>query len=161
MERAPAPGGPGHEQSTRYRHLQTLPTTPDAMLTWLRSQGEKGNEERDPDQDAFVLAAGLLNESLMPPDVSAGLFRATAKIPGVVVVPDAVNAAGKHGVAVARYDAYNPGLRDELIFDRKTLELIGSRSVATKATDSIEAGQVLSTSAVLERAVVDTKGRRP
>lgn len=161
LERAPAPGEPGYEESTHYRHLQTLPTTPDAMLTWLRSPGEKGNEERDPDQDAFVLAAGLLEESLMPPDVGAALFRATARIPGVVVVPDAVNAAGKHGVAVARYDAYNPGLRDELIFDRKTLEFIGSRSVATKATDSIEAGQVLSTSAVLERAVVDTRGRRP
>ncbi|MGY3682670.1 hypothetical protein [Streptomyces sp. TE33382] len=48
-----------------------------------------------------------------------------------------------------------------MIFDRKTLEFIGSRSVATKATDSIKAGQVLSTSAVLERAVVDTKGTRP
>ncbi|WP_405694732.1 hypothetical protein [Streptomyces sp. NBC_01185] len=75
--------------------------------------------------------------------------------------PDAVDAGGRHGVEVARYDAYNPGVRDELIFDRKTLELIGVRSVATKATDTIEAGQVLGTTAILQRAVVDTKGKRP
>lgn len=77
------------------------------------------------------------------------------------MVPDAVDADGRHGVAVARYDPYNPGLRDELIFDRETLELIGIRSIATKATDSVEAGQVLGTTAVLERAVVDAKGRHP
>ncbi|ROQ71524.1 hypothetical protein EDD95_7639 [Streptomyces sp. CEV 2-1] len=164
LERDPAPGELGYGQSTNYRHLQTLPTDADAMLKWLRSQGDSGDSgdtERNPDQDAFVLVGDLLKESLMPPDVSAALFRAAAKIKGVVVVPDAVNAAGHHGVAVARYDAYNPGLRDELIFDSKSLQLIGSRSVATQATDSIEAGQVLSTAAVLERAVVDAKGRRP
>lgn len=98
----------------------------------------------------------------MPPNVSAALFRAAAKIPGVVVVPPTPSTAGgRHGVEVARYDAYNPGVRDELIFDRKTLELIGVRSVATKATDTIEAGQVLGTTAILQRAVVDTKGKRP
>ncbi|MFD0026048.1 CU044_5270 family protein [Streptomyces sp. NPDC058382] len=161
LERDPAPGRPGYEVSTSYRHLQTLPTTTDAMLKWLRSQGESGDSDKNGDQDAFVLAGELLRESLMPPETSAALFRAVARISGVMVVPDAVNAAGRHGVAVARYDAYNDGVRDELVFDRKTLELIGSRSVATKAKDGIEAGQVLSTSAVLERAVVDAKGRRP
>ncbi|MEU8626739.1 CU044_5270 family protein [Streptomyces sp. NPDC048669] len=164
LEHDPAPGRPGYEESTNYRHLQTLPTTTDAMLKWLRSQpdsGGSGGEGRNSDQDAFVRVGDLLNESLMPPDVGAALFRAAARIRGVVVVPDAVNAAGRHGVAVTRYDAYNDGVRDELIFDRKTLELIGSRSVATKATDSIEAGQVMFTSAVLDRAVVDAKGRRP
>lgn len=161
LERDPAPGEPGYGQSANYRHLQTLPTDTDAMLKWLRAQGDPGDSKRSPDQDAFVLVGNLLKESLMPPDVGAALFRAAARIKGVVVVPDAVNADGRHGVAVARYDAYNQGLRDELIFDSKSLRLIGSRSVATRATDSIEAGQVLATSAVLERAVVDTKGRRP
>ncbi|WP_329229007.1 CU044_5270 family protein [Streptomyces sp. NBC_01460] len=161
LEPAPAPGEPGYESSTHYRHLQTLPTDADAMLKWLRSQGSKEDEDRDLDQDAYVLIGDLLHESMMPPNVSAALFRAAAKIPGVVVVPDAVDADGRHGVAVARYDAYNPGVRDELIFDRETLELIGVRSVATKATDTIEAGQVLGTTAILQRAVVDTKGKRP
>ncbi|MFE9723632.1 CU044_5270 family protein [Streptomyces sp. NPDC005794] len=161
LEPAPAPGEPGYETSTHYRRLQTLPTDADAMLKWLRSQGDESGEERNLDQDAFVLVGDLLHESLMPPDVSAAFFRAAAKIPGVVVVPDAVNAEGRHGVAVARYDSYNPGVRDELIFDKKTLELIGVRNVATKAIGKIEAGQVLGTTAVLQRAVVDAKGKRP
>ncbi|MFD5870684.1 CU044_5270 family protein [Streptomyces sp. NPDC060322] len=161
LEPAPAPGEPGYETSTHYRRLQALPTDADTMLKWLRSQGDESGEERNPDQDAFVLIGDLLHESMMPPGVSAAFFRAAAKIPGVLVVPDAVNAEGRHGVAVARYDSYNPGVRDELIFDKKTLELIGVRNVATKAIDKIEAGQVLGTTAVLQRAVVDTKGKRP
>lgn len=161
LEPALAPGEPGYGTSTHYRRLQALPTDADAMLKWLRSQGDESDEERNPDQDAFVLVGDLLHESMMPPDVSAAFFRAAAKIPGVVVVPDAVNAEGRHGVAVARYDSYNPGVRDELIFDKKTLELIGVRNVATKAIDKIEAGQVLGTTAVLQRAVVDAKGKRP
>lgn len=161
LEPAPAPGEPGYGSSTHYRHLQTLPTDADAMLKWLRAQGDKESEDRNPDQDAFVLVGDLLRESLTPPDVGAALFRAAAKIPGVVVVSDAVNAEGRHGVAVARYDSYNPGVRDELIFDTETLEFIGVRSVATQATDEIEAGQVLGTTAVLQRAVVDMKGKRP
>lgn len=155
------PGELGYESTTNYRHLSTLPTDPDAMYRWLRAQGDKEADDRNLDQDAFVLVSSLLRESLMPPKVGAALYRAAARIPGVLVVPDAVTAADRHGIAIVRYDSYNPGVRDELIFDKDTLRYIGSRSVATKATDSIEAGQVLDTSAVLETAVVDGPGMLP
>ncbi|MDX3226617.1 CU044_5270 family protein [Streptomyces sp. ME19-01-6] len=158
----PAPGKPGYDQSTNYRHLQTLPTDPDAMLTWLYAHtGHDGEpKERDKNQDAFVLAGDLLR-GMMPPKVSAALYRAVAKIPGVVVVPDAVDAAGRHGVAVARVDSYNPGQRDEWIFGEKTDEYLGTRTVALKSSHGVKAGQVTGTSAVLKRAVVDEVGRRP
>ncbi|GAB2574408.1 hypothetical protein GCM10027168_04160 [Streptomyces capparidis] len=162
LDAPPAPGTPGHAGSTSYRHLSTLPTDPGAMLAWLRdNRGHEDGHDRDADQDAWVLGGELVHESLMPPDVSAALYRALAEIPGVVVVPDAVDAAGRHGIAVARVDAYNPGVRDELIFDKETLELLGSRSVAIKDGQSGRAGQVLGTSAVLERAVVDRAGQVP
>ncbi|ONK13307.1 CU044_5270 family protein [Streptomyces sp. MP131-18] len=154
-------GEMGSERNTGYDHLQTLPTDPGAMLEWLRSHQDVESEGRNYDQDAFVLAGDLLRAPLMPPDVGAALFGALARIPDVLVVPHAVDAAGRDAIAVVRYDSYNPGLREELMFDKDTLELIGSRSVATQATDTIEAGQVLHTMAVLERAVVDEDGERP
>ncbi|RKN45568.1 CU044_5270 family protein [Streptomyces hoynatensis] len=159
----PAPGERGYEFSTNYRHLQTLPTDPEAMLEWLHATvvADGMSEDSNLDQDTFVLIGDLLRDSLMPPEVGAALYRAAARIPDVVVVPDAVNAAGVHGVAIARYDSYNPGIRDELIFDKDTLEYIGSRSVATEDGGHVRAGEVLETSAVMERAVVDEAGRRP
>ncbi|MEU1663203.1 CU044_5270 family protein [Streptomyces sparsogenes] len=157
----PAPGEPGYDQSVNYRHLQTLPTDPDAMRRWLYGHtGHEGEGERDRDQDAFVLAGDLLH-GMMPPKVSAALYRAVAKIPGVVVVPDAVDAAGRHGVAVARVDSYNAGERNEWIFDEKSGEFLGTRTVALESSHGVKAGQVTGTSAVLERAVVDKAGQRP
>jgi hypothetical protein len=151
--------------ATSYRLLQSLPTDPEAMLGWLYDQGEEGDAERDADQDAFVLVGDLLQESLVPPDVAAALYGAAALIPGVTVVPDAQDAAGRPGIAVSREDAYNPGQGHELILDEESFELLGTRSVAL--TDlaleegPVEAGDVLFSSAVLERAVVDEAGARP
>ncbi|WP_330306520.1 MULTISPECIES: CU044_5270 family protein [unclassified Streptomyces] len=115
------PSTPGVPSNTDYRNLQTLPTDPDRMLEWLHKNSHGGKSE---DQNTFVLVGDLVGESLLPPDVAAALFRAAAKIPGVVVVPDSVDAAGRHGVAVARVDS---GEREELIFDKKTKEYLGER----------------------------------
>ncbi|WP_432180165.1 hypothetical protein [Streptomyces sp. NBC_00063] len=54
-----------------------------------------------------------------------------------------------------------PG-RDEWIFDVKTREFLGERTVATEAwSGGVKKGQVTSNTAVLDRAVVDKPGRRP
>ncbi|MEV5173665.1 hypothetical protein AB0L10_21835 [Streptomyces flaveolus] len=78
----------------------------------------------------------------------------------MTVVPDAVDAAGRHGVAIARKDPDNP-TRDEWIFDRRTHEFLGERSVATEDYPGVKKGQVTSDTAVLRRAVVDRAGQRP
>ncbi|WP_369248363.1 CU044_5270 family protein [Streptomyces sp. R41] len=141
---------------TDYRNLQTLPTDPDKMLDWLHKNGNGGTSEN---QQAFALVGDLVSESLLPPDVGAALFRAAAKIPGVVVVPDAVDAAGRHGVAVARVDG---GEREELIFDRETKKYLGERVVAVEDLPSgFKKGQTTGSSAILKREVVDKAGQRP
>ncbi|MFI7272774.1 CU044_5270 family protein [Streptomyces sp. NPDC049879] len=156
----PLSGGSGD-----YRFLQTLPTGPEAMLEWLYGQREEGDEDHDADQDAYVLLGDLLRESLVPPDVAAALYGAAALIPGVSVVPDARDAAGRHGIAVSRTDSYNPGRSAELIFDEESLELLGTREVALTDLDfeegPVAAGDVLGSTAVLDRAVVDEAGTRP
>ncbi|MFF9489853.1 CU044_5270 family protein [Streptomyces sp. NPDC014676] len=147
---------PGIPSNSNYRHLQTLPTDPDEMFDWLQdnSSGHSSKAEA-----TFALVGDLASESLMPPAQGAALYRAAAKIPGVFVIDDTVDAAGRHGVAVARVDA---GERVELVFDRRTKELLGSREVAVEDLPwGYEKGEMTGRTAVLERAVVDERGERP
>lgn len=148
---------PGIPSNTDYRHLQTLPTDPDKMYAWLNKVSGDGSSNKD---DAnFVLVGDLARESLMPPAQAAALYRAAAKISGVFVIDDVVDAAGRHGIAVARVDA---GERVELIFDKETKEFLGEREVAVKDLPyGFKKGDVTGSSAVLERTVVDGRGERP
>ncbi len=72
---------------------------PRALLAMINTAGQ--GHGPGPAAEAFTTIGDLLGESIAPPEVSAALYRAAALIPGVTVVPDAVDAAGRHGVAVA------------------------------------------------------------
>lgn len=148
---------PGNARNTNYRHLQTLPTDPDKMYEWLVKASGDGSGSKD--EANFVLVGDLARESLMPPAQTAALYRAAARISGVFVIDDAVDAAGRHGVAVARID---DGQRRELIFDKQTKEFLGEREVAVEDLPwGFKKGEVTARTAVLERTVVDERGERP
>ncbi|GGL73153.1 hypothetical protein GCM10010129_16050 [Streptomyces fumigatiscleroticus] len=153
------PGEPGYEVTTNHRHLSTLPTDPDEMYDWLRGTAPKYSGQ-ETDQAMFVLVGDLIRSTIVPPEQSAALYRAVTRIPGVTVVEDAVDAAGRKGVAIARQDPDNP-TRDEWIFDTRTHQFLGERSVASDDYSDVKKGQVTSNTAVLRRAVVDEAGRRP
>ena len=160
---APAPsyGGPGEKcpsagelNRPTYRLLQSLPTNPRRLLNLIYAI-EKGHGPNPP-EEAFTTIGDLLNQSIAPPRIGAALYRAAALIPGVTVVPDAVNAVGRHGVAVANMAEGAGGVRDvreEWIFDRATLQMIGLRTVAH--------GQVTDVTAIVDRAFVDRAGQTP
>lgn len=142
--------------SPSYDYLAKLTTDPDALLAKVYKAAEgHGNS---PDQEAFAIIGNLLNESYPPADLYPALIKAAEKIPGVVVVNDAVDAVGRHGVAVARLDETS-GARDEWIFDKKTRVFLGDRTVQVRQTTGedalIKPGTVLYTSAILNRDVVD------
>ncbi|MER5518611.1 CU044_5270 family protein [Streptomyces sp. NPDC002763] len=142
--------------SPSYDYLAKLTTDPDALLAKIYK--ETKGQGNSPDQEAFATIGDLLGESYPPAKLYPALFKAAAKIPGVVVVNDAVDAAGRHGVAVARLDATS-GEREEWIFDRKSDVFLGERTVQverrTDADALIEPGTVLFTNAVMNRAIVD------
>ncbi|MFE2051535.1 CU044_5270 family protein [Streptomyces sp. NPDC059459] len=141
-----------------YSYLKTLPTDPDALLKKIYKETEgQGNS---PDQEAFATVGDLLKEQLAPAELNAALYRAAAKIPGVVVVDGAQDAAGREGIALAHVDRRS-GDRTEWIFDRRTYTYLGSRAVQVVRTDDVEPGTVLERTAVLERAVVDAQKQRP
>ncbi|WP_406064442.1 CU044_5270 family protein [Streptomyces sp. NBC_01077] len=143
-------GAPSHD------YLASLPTDPDALLRKIYKETEgQGNGK---DQQAFTTIGDLLVESWPSPKLTAALYRAAAKIPGVVMVDSATDAAGRKGVAVARLDETS-GQRTEWIFDSKTLTFLGERTVQVKGNAGegglIKPGTVVFTHAIMVRAFVD------
>ncbi|MFE6175980.1 CU044_5270 family protein [Streptomyces sp. NPDC056464] len=153
------PGRPGSDLSNNYRNLSKLPTNADEMYAWLEKMGPKHAGQETP-QAMFVLVGDLIRDAIVPPEQSAALFRAVARIPGVKVVENVVDAVGRRGVAITRDDPDNP-TRDEWIFDVKTHEFLGERTVAIEDFSDIKRGQVVGKTAILDRAVVDRAGQRP
>ncbi|WP_406008699.1 CU044_5270 family protein [Streptomyces sp. NBC_00637] len=142
-----------------YAWLASLPTDPGALLKLLYADTtvEQGEDE---DQEVFGRIGDLVGEQIMPSATAAAFYKATARIPGVTEVADAVDAVGRHGIAIAREDTRH-GTRTEWIFDPDTLDYLGVRTVFSRDTGRAEAGTVYDTSAVLERAVVDRRGQEP
>ncbi|GGV26510.1 CU044_5270 family protein [Streptomyces spectabilis] len=148
------PEGKPVESDTDYRNLQKLPTDPVNMLDWLNRVAKE-----ETDGKPFVLLGDMVMESLMPPEQAAAMYLAATRIPGVELVDDAVDAAGRHGVAIAWED--DDGTRAELIFDKRTRRYMGERTVMTEDQPHAEKGEVTSSSAVVELEVVDKAGERP
>jgi hypothetical protein len=119
----------GYLDEPTYRLLQSLPTSPAALLDRIHAfdNMQAGHPLRGVQAGAaaFSTISDLVGESIVPPAVGAALYRAVALIPGVRMVPNAVDALGRHGVGVTlRAGAiWGP---TEMIFDRKTLQLIGT-----------------------------------
>ncbi|MFJ2173562.1 CU044_5270 family protein [Streptomyces sp. NPDC087851] len=163
----PAVGYPAGLNRPTYTWLASLPTDPDALLRRLtteitRDQDARDTpaEERDQAQDTFDAIGELLRETLMPPKTAAALYQAAAKIPGVTVDSDAVDAAGRRGIGVARDDT-RAGWRTAWIFDPTTLEYLGERSYLIRDTSMGKKGTLINKSAVLERAVVNALRAKP
>ncbi|MFF4172304.1 CU044_5270 family protein [Streptomyces sp. NPDC001744] len=145
-----------HLGAPSYDYLAGLPTDPDALLRKIYEETEgQGNGK---DQQAFSTIGDLLGESWPSPELAAALYRAAAKIPGVVTVDSATDAAGRKGVAVARLDEVN-GQRTEWIFDSRTFTFLGERTVQVEDSgdenDPIKPGTVIYTHAIMVRAFVD------
>jgi hypothetical protein len=160
-------GEPAGLSRPTYTWLASLPTDPDALLRRLkaeitRDQDSRGTpvKERDQAQDTFDAIGELLRETVMPPKTAAALYEAAAKIPDVTLERDAVDAAGRHGVGVAR-DNNRAGWRTVWIFDSTTLEYLGERSYLIRDTTMGKKGTLINKSAVLERAVVDALREKP
>ena len=138
-----------------YDRLAKLPTDPEALLRKIYQESDAVRDPEVPrDQAAFVTIGDLLTESYPPANLTAALYKAAAEIPGVVAVDDAVDAVGRHGVAIARLDEQS-GQRTEWIFDKKTYAFLGERSVQVEPSEEFKKGTVTFTIAITQRAVVN------
>ncbi|MEV7071937.1 CU044_5270 family protein [Streptomyces sp. NPDC093990] len=142
-----------------YRWLASLPTDPGALLRRLREEA-RPVEGESRDQAVFSLIGDLISGTVMPPANAAAFYRAAARLPGVREIPDAVDAAGRHGIAITLDDT-GFATRHEWIFDKESLALLGSRFYITDPDRGITTETLAGTSAVMETAVVDRKGEVP
>ena len=148
----PYPGcGLGNLAGPTYRLLQSLPTSPRALLSLIYAQ-TKG-EGPSPDAEAFTTIGDLIREAIVPPRTAAALYRAAALIPGVTVIGNVADAVGRSGVAVAWRTGGDDV--DAWIFDPVTLQYMGERDYNTAT------GAVNGESAVLQRAFVARPGALP
>ena len=137
-----------------YAWFAALPRDPETLLRDLSSQ-VRAADGQQPAQAVFDAIGSLLRESVMPPGTAAALYRALGRVPGVTVVPDAVDLAGRHGVGIARQDdRYH--VRDEWIFDPDDGAFLGDRSYLVGADGS---RRLFACSAVLARSVTDRAGQ--
>ncbi|MFV2116961.1 CU044_5270 family protein [Streptomyces sp. Act-28] len=157
------PEGPANLNSPTYNFLASLPTDPHALLKRIREDAEKNHgagsdSTTGPDQEAFVTIGDLLRNGVTPPTTTAALYRAAALIPGVDIAPDAVDAAGRRGVAVARV---HDDERTEWIFDASTGRLLGERTVLIKDNAWGKAGTVVTSIALVNSGIVTEAGQAP
>ncbi|MFI6333125.1 CU044_5270 family protein [Micromonospora chersina] len=145
-----------------------LPTDGDAMYDYLyRSSGLPDGLVAvvGADVPALARAAELLRLGGLSPQVQAAVFDAIGRMPGVQVKTDAVDVAGRSGLALVFEEA---GGETELIFDSRTYEYLGMNQeifTAWRPVPGKRAAWVVADTpvrqAVLRVAVVKKAGELP
>ena len=142
-----------------YASLDSLPRDPVVLGRYLASLPLPG--WRSAPVREFEIIKELLISYVMPPALTAELYRALGNIPGVTIDPRATDIAGRHGIGFrivlppSQYAVF-----DELILDSKTFAVMGQQIVRGPAAGA-KAGQVMLGTAVLKTALVSGPGKRP
>jgi hypothetical protein len=151
----PCTGGRVTDCDSDVGYPRDLPTDAAAMRDHLY-RGPHGNNPAD--RGAFTMIGDIMRSHYVSPAAAAAMFEAAATIPGVSLVPGAVDTAGRRGVAVSRLEN---GSRRELIFEEGTYRYLGEREVATAGHSSAPDGTVISYGLRLEVAIVDRTKQMP
>jgi hypothetical protein len=117
-----------------YPSLAALPTNPDALLRWVYAQngGKPGSQGQY--KMAFETLGVILRENLLPPRTEAAIFRAMKKLPGVTLVDNAADAAGRPAIALGQIT--EGWLHEEVLLDPKTYAYLGERAISIKGHTS-------------------------
>jgi hypothetical protein len=137
-----------------YAGLRSLPRSPaglDRYLAGLPLRGWGPAPVRE-----FEIIKELLTTYVMPPALTAELYRALGSIPGVTVDHDAVDVAGRRGIGFQiTLPRLAGGEIDQLILDPATYRLMGQQLILAGS------GRVLSGTAILAAAPVSGPGVLP
>jgi len=145
-----------------YTAFSEYSTDPDELYDQIRSKAEGYGPSTD--AEMLVLVGDMLRETVAPPELRAALFRVAARIPGVELVGEVTDPAGRRGTAVARTSDDAGFLeRNELVFDPETSELLAERQVLLKRVEWIDAepGTVIGYAVYVKSGVVDSTSERP
>lgn len=139
---------------TEYAELKKLPADPDRLLAALG----RGRGDESVYMDLCLLLRG---QGVMPTGLQAAAFEALAKLPGIVLDEDEVDALGRHGIGVSR-----PGMTFGPVFERSGYAYLGMRldGVAGGRTvgGEVKGGEkYVEFRARVKSGVVDEIGQRP
>jgi hypothetical protein len=147
------------EDYLRYRDLSALPTDPDSLRQLIEERKVEGGPPGD--AETFTIIGDLLRETYTSPVLRSALYRIASELPGVELVGEVKDPAGREGVAVAYTEPQ--GVRHELIFDRQTSALLGERDVLVDpqtAQLTASSGTVIGYAAYLASGVVGSTSAR-
>lgn len=144
-------------QGLSFEDLSRLPTDPSALATVIRERAQRADPPLD--DEMFVVVGDLLRQQSAPPQVRAALYKVAAGIPGVELVGQVRDRAGRQGVAVAMTSTYS-GLKQRhvLIFDPRTSALLAEETVLLEAVSWIDAKPplVIGYATYLESGIVES-----
>ncbi|TDC72555.1 CU044_5270 family protein [Streptomyces hainanensis] len=141
-----------------WEYVQSLPVDPDALLEKIYDENGSADSGDQADQWAFETLGELFEETPLPPDTAAGMFRAFGEIPGVSA-RTGTDATGREGVVLSRF-AEDLGYRMDLVFDEESAAYLGTRVEQIEESEVLVIGVILDY-ALTDRAVVDEERQVP
>ncbi|UED84378.1 CU044_5270 family protein [Streptomyces profundus] len=149
-------------ESPTYDFLTTLPTDADGLLD--RVYGEFGEGDgltgEALEQRVFEGLGALAFSDLLPPGLKDGVYEALGRVPGIELLENTEDIAGRAALGMARTDT-GTGARSAYLFAPETFHYLGFQKVQVEERDGVEAGTVLDEYALLELGVVDERKQRP
>ncbi len=127
-----------------YASMAALPADPQELLALFRKELQDPSAPTVTDGQinsaTFTTIARLLEDNLLPPEVTAALLRAAAAIPGVTQSPETVAVDGRAVIAVGLVTDW---MREDILIAQDTKEFVGYRGVTVKEhTEQIRQGEV-------------------
>lgn len=169
--RAGCPGTTlGGWKSVSYDYLDSLPTDPAALERVLAASAgpvtASTREQAIFQSIATLLDAGEAQGVVVPPKLSAALYRVLQRLPGVTF-ESATDLAGRAGIGFSMVlEGY---FKQEIVIDPDTYAYMGFKDVVIKdhamvgtdGTRYVKVGHVMGWGALLGSAIVDKPGQLP
>ena len=127
-----------------------LPTDVDELRAHVRSRAEQA-DRRPIEVGMFVTIGDFLRETVAPPEVRAALFEVAATLPGIELLGDMTDHAGRTGVGVAMTDG---AIQEVLIFDPNTSALLEHRTIGLEAYGDHQPPVLWGYATYMESAIV-------
>jgi hypothetical protein len=139
----------------QYADLGSLPGSPDALNRYFGGLAARDPGPQEPNE--FLDIEDLLISYVMPPNLTAELYRVLGNIPGVTLSEHAMDIAGRPGLGIVS-PPFADGSREEIIFNPSSYQLMGQSQLdlGPPTPTGAKVGE-----AILGEALVSGPGVRP
>jgi hypothetical protein len=132
-----------------------------------KDMGGLGNPAEGRYSTAYRMLGAILRNNVLPPRLEAAIYWALKRIPGVTLVENKVDAAGRPAIALGRVE--EGWLHEEVLLDPKTYAYLGERAISTRdkvfkteygTTERLKKGTLQRLMVRTAAGVVDRPGQR-